>query len=403
MYEVYNPYNINYGSTIVQNIMFYDSNSRVSKQYGSGDNINSKRITPDQYFMELGYKELKLSLSTNEEMDYRPIKDNCIIDLSLEQKSNMSQVQIDYYYEQEKNRCFDSFKYAQNKTFQFISFLRVAYDKFTTLFGTNYNYLVKFNDKWLNVETGLIYNELINNGKENVYFVGYHIRDINDYYGSIVDNYYIDMSYFFNTIDLYSISEINYGKLLNEQISRKFNLYPQNIEINPQTSQPYYTVTNLQHLYYQKFHTAAKIYENQTNFIQEFYIDSYNDYGERIIEITKTFVSKTNNLYSIEPQYPNYVFYSDCGLVMYVLEPLTFDLDTKIETIDYIYYYYIKHTYSYEVSNVYFKLKFFALPEFQGFANAPNSATGDFGFLQDFKDKPILKKCCLLNCMKKQK
>lgn len=403
MYEVYNPYKIDYGNTIVQSFAFYDANSRMMKQYGEGDNLYSKKITPDQYFMEWGFQQLRLSLSTNEEMDYRPLKDNCIIDLSLEEKSNMNQVEIDYYYEQEKDRCFDHFKYAQNKTFQFVSFLRVAYDKFSTLFGTQYNYLVRFNDKWVNIATGLIYENILNDNKSLIYLSIYHARQIDDYRGTITDTYYVDMSNFFETIGYYKISDANYSHLHNEQIDSKFNLKPKNININPETSQPYNIVTDLQQLTYIQLHTSFDIYSDLIHYIQESYVDSYNSEGERSIEIIDKSVLKTYKRFSIEPQYPHYVFYSDCGLVMYVIEPISFDLKTEKTIEDFRAFDYIKTTYSYEIDNIYFRLKFFALPEFEGFVNAPSSATGDFGFLQDFKEELKKKKCCLLNCMKKQK
>ncbi|MFY9090277.1 hypothetical protein, partial [Arcobacter aquimarinus] len=173
--------------------------------------------------------------------------------------------------------------------------------------------------------------------------------------------------------------------------------------INPETSQPYNIFTNLQQLTYIKLHTSFDIYSDLIHYIQESYVDSYNSEGERSIEIIDKSVLKTYKRFSIEPQYPHYVFYSDCGLVMYVIEPISFDLKTEKIIEDFRAFDYIKTTYSYEIDNIYFRLKFFALPEFEGFVNAPNSTTGDFGFLQDFKEELKKKKCCLLNCMKKQK
>lgn len=392
MVQIYNPYNIDYGSTITQNFIFYDSLSKVTKEYGGVDDKYSKKITPDNYLIEMGgYDVLNFSLSTQEEMDNRPLKEDCIINLSSSQSYNMTQVQIDFYYEQEKNRCFDSFKYAQNKTFQFISFFRFAYSRLVQLFGDGSNYFVKFGDNWLDLNTGLFYTFLTQNGKKNVFLNGYYTRDINDYRGTITDTYYIDISSFFTTIDFYKMKESDYYELHDSTIRYDFNLYPINRTINPDTNKPFNSPTNFQYLYYQNFNTEFKVYTNQVMSKREYYeLTTIDGFQQWVFK--DTIIARENKKYSIEDYKYSYVFYSDCGLVMYVLEPLDFDLHVRTENITYYGRPDTEDLYHYRIDNIYFRLKFFALPEFEGFSSP------DLDFLNPFIDKPKIDTCCLFDC-----
>lgn len=387
--NVYNPYDITYGDSIVQNIMFYDSTSKQSLLIDH----EIKTVLPNTYFYKLGHTQFSFSLSSKYEMDNLPIRDNCIINLSSEELSKMTQVQQDYYYHNEKKRCINDFLYAQNKTYQFLAFLKVAYNRFSLLFGKNYNYFVPFNNKWLNVETGLIYTELMNNDKENVFFTPLHSRYVDEFNGSITDNYYFDISIFLNTIDFFKMKFEDYKNMIDNTIEN-FNRYPVDITINEDTGLPYNQITNLSLLHISPMTVLYKTYKNQISRTYYPYyrekIDGVYQWVEGVPEIIKS-----DKRYSIKTNYDNFIFYDDTGKVLYLLQPFDFDLSYITEKREMVGgpSYEIKQIYT--IDNVYFTIKVLILPEFDGIVN--NESTVNLSIIDEYKEKPITK-CCLAEC-----
>lgn len=387
--NVYNPYDITYGDSIVQNIMFYDSTSKQS--FLVNDEI--KTLLPNTYFYKTGFNQFSFSLSSKYEMDNLPIRDNCIINLSPEQLSKMTQVEQDYYYHKEKKRCINDFLYAQNKTYQFLAFLKVAYNKFSILFGKNYNYFVPFNNKWLNIETGLIYNELINNDKENVFFTPFHSRYVDEFNGSITDNYYFDISVFLNTIDFFKMKFEDY-KIMIDNTIENFNRYPIDITINEDTGLPYNQITNLSLLHISPMTVLYKTYKNQISFIyNQYFIEKIDGVSQWVF--SGQYINKSNEDYTIRTNYNNFIFFDDTGTVLYLLQPFDFDLSYTTETKEYFGRPDTQINYIYSIDNVYFTIKVFILPDFDGIVN--NESPVNLSIIDEYKEKPITK-CCLAEC-----
>lgn len=394
MINIYNPYSISYGRTILQKIAFADF-TRKETQLDPVSNSYKTTLFKDNLAL-LGYEKMVFSLSTDEEMNFIPLKDNCVIPLSASEKMEMTAVEIDLYEQNEALRCIDDFLYAQNRTFQLVSFLNVAYSHLSKFFGSDYTYVVPYGSSYINISNGEIgfFSDVSNVFRLDIY----HSRFLDEFNGAITDNYLLDISMFLTTIDFFSMSNDNFYKLL-VKIGDEFNRYPKDIRINPDTGLSYDMVSNLD----------TFSFYSQTHFLRTFKfeamvslrsplikigVDSRGKtiwgYGERV----KTVTYEDVNLNIIADGEKTF-FYSDDGNTFFTIEIITFD--SKKTVYDYDVYPNGDSVTFYRLGadTVYFKLVFFSLPDYLR-NNLGNDSRSDLiAYLGDLKDKQK-KTCCLV-------
>lgn len=390
----YNPYNLSYGNTILQNIVFADF-TRKETQFDSVSSSYKTTLFKDNLAL-WGYEKISFSLSTFEEMDFIPLKDNCILPLSVLEKSKMTAVEIDIFEQNEKLRCIDDFLYAQNKTFQLLSFLAVAYSNLTKFFSASYTYIVPYGSEYINLSNFEVgsFGDVLNVFRLDLY----HSRFLDKFNGAITDNYLLDISTFLTTIDFFSMSNDNFYKFLLK-IGDDFNKYPKDIRINPDTNLPYDIDSNLDTFsFYSQSHFSRTInFESVVSLISPLVKIGLNangktiwGYGERV----KNVIYEDINL-GIIPYPEKTFFYSDDGNTYFTIEIITFD--TKKTVYDYDTYPNGDSVTVYRLGadTVYFKLVFFSLPDYLRNNSGNDSNSVILDYLEDFKDKPK-KTCCLV-------
>lgn len=387
MIEIYNPYGYNYKGTIVQDFSFYDPLSKFVHYSGS--------LTPEQYFTTIsGMKKFSFSLSTLQEMDTRPLKNNCVIDLSPAESDSMSQVEIDYYYEQEKRRCFDHFVYSQNATFQLLSFKYTVYPKLLSLFGPTYNFLIPLGETYLDLATFDYYNPDLPSSL-NIFFDVFHRREISVYHESIQDIYSLSLSRLFIPIlGIYQMSRDNFDLFTKEIYDNyeKYNHYPNAITYDQKTGRKIYTPTPLS-LFRFDFCSHAFKTERYLSYVKQHFTKSGDTWIPDKLE--EGYIDGKFDIAPWEGSYSSSRFYSIDGTIAFFIEIVDFSVltnfirkDTSPYTPEYSFYF------SPYISEVFFRIRYFSIrPDLL----PNNSDLSSLSTLLSPDTKPKFE-CCLAEC-----